>query len=448
MTSINKEEDELFASAEEYEVDEDAEIETENKKEIIVENKSLTSNSRIPKTVSPPVEVKSILKGDLENLMGAVIGFAPISLYDKDETKLGMEYNTTEMYKKFAKKYIESFSYPTDTDEYKPQYANLYSGGMDFSDVNTTSMIRSTGWELIKFIGKKLISGDFNLTKVSIPIKVMVPISILHHISNSHFNVPLYLNLAALSNDPLQRMKLAIVACLSSWHRSNLFLKPLNPILGETYEMIWEDGGREYVEQTCHHPPTSHFILYGPNNNYRYHGYICYTSNAWFNSLKLTNTGKRAIEFNDSTIEFNYNVDQYNNSFWGVLRLECVGEMLFRDTKNGINTRFKLGKAGQLSDYFEGTINDKDGNALSSFKGSYLSHIAFDNQRYWDIRRNVDIEPYPVKKQLPSSSIYRDDSILLFERKLDEAQEAKDRLENLQRNDRKLREKFNEEHGY
>jgi hypothetical protein len=28
---------------------------------------------------------------------------------------------------------------------------------------------------MIKIIGKKIISGDFNLTKVSFPIKAMVP---------------------------------------------------------------------------------------------------------------------------------------------------------------------------------------------------------------------------------------------------------------------------------
>ena len=41
-----------------------------------------------------------------------------------------------------------------------------------------------------------------------------------------------------------------------------------------------------------------------------------------------------------------------------------------------------------------------------------------------------------------SSSIYREDSNLLYERKMDEAQEAKETLENLQRHDRKMRAKL------
>ena len=41
------------------------------------------------------------------------------------------------------------------------------------------------------------------------------------------------------------------------------------------------------------------------------------------------------------------------------------------------------------------------------------------------------------------ASIYREDSNFLYEKKLEEAQEAKDKLENLQRHDRKLRAKYN-----
>ena len=44
------------------------------------------------------------------------------------------------------------------------------------------------------------------------------------------------------------------------------------------------------------------------------------------------------------------------------------------------------------------------------------------------------------KEPLPSDSIKRTDRLFLEERTVDEAQEEKERLENLQRHDRKLRE--------
>ena len=157
----------------------------------------------------------------------------------------------------------------------------------------------------------------------------------------------------------------------------------------------------------------------------------------------MTNVGKRAVDVNGSHIEFNYCVDQYSNTFWGAFRHENIGEMHFKDTKNDLSADFVMGNvSGKTSDYFEGEIVDKDGNTKSQFKGSYLSYLEFDGVRYWDIRRNIDIEPYPVVPQIKSGSIYREDSLLLYEKKLDEAQEAKDKLENLQRHDRKMRAKY------
>ena len=106
--------------------------------------------------------------------------------------------------------------------------SNSIIGGIDFNDKETTALIRSTGWELIKQIGKKILSGDFNLTTVSIPIKVMLPLTILQTIANSLFNYPIYFNLAALTSDPLERMKFVIIGSISTFHKSCPFLKPVN----------------------------------------------------------------------------------------------------------------------------------------------------------------------------------------------------------------------------
>ena len=45
---------------------------------------------------------------------------------------------------------------------------------------------------------------------------------------------PLYITKATLTPDFLERFKLVITATLSSFFWTNTFLKPLNPILGET----------------------------------------------------------------------------------------------------------------------------------------------------------------------------------------------------------------------
>ena len=396
-------------------------------------------------------EKENMLIGEIEQLVGTKINNYPMYLYDRNEKLLSIpkeDLNPNVLYENFFLKYIQNFKYPEDKDEYRPNYGNKKKGGIDFKYKKTMKLIRSIGIDLLKEIGKKLITGQFNLTTVSFPIKVMIPITVLQHICNGHFNYPLYLNLAYISGDYLERLKLVIVATLSSWYKSSVMLKPLNPVLGETYEMIWEDGSHEYVEQTCHHPPTSNFYILGPKKNWIYCGYFSFSSSAFINSVKLRNNGKRYIKFKDGTyINFNYSIDEYSNTFVGNFIHESLGEMFFRDETHGLQTKFKLGnyKEKKLSDYFIGEIKDDNGKILSKFKGSYLSYIEFDGVRYWDIRRNIDIDYYPVKDQIKGSSIYREDCQLLYERKVQEAQKAKEKIEELQRYDKKLRDNWEKE---
>ena len=57
------------------------------------------------------------------------------------------------------------------------------SGGRICEDPKQVDKIRSIGKEMIKIIGKKIISGDFNLTKIPFPIKAMVPKSALESVT-------------------------------------------------------------------------------------------------------------------------------------------------------------------------------------------------------------------------------------------------------------------------
>jgi hypothetical protein len=97
------------------------------------------------------------------------------------------------------------------------------------------------------------------------------------------------------------------------------------------------------LEQTSHHPPTSHYILYGPNNNFKYYGYSLFSSSAGFNSLKVINKGKRFVEFKDgSKIEFNFCEENFGNCFWGTVNLQSLGILSFIDKKNNIECILKL----------------------------------------------------------------------------------------------------------
>lgn len=85
---------------------------------------------------------------------------------------------------------------------------------------------------MIKLIGKKIISGDFNLTKISFPIKVMVPRTALENSTMSCCMSPYFMKKACEANDPVERFKYVITNTISAFYYLSMFLKPLNPIIG------------------------------------------------------------------------------------------------------------------------------------------------------------------------------------------------------------------------
>ena len=89
--------------------------------------------------------------------------------------------------------------------------------------------------------GRKILSGSFNLTTISLPIKAMVPKSHLENIALGstirlfYFDFdsfiacyfPLYFNLASKSQDPVQRMKYSVIGSIAYYYLTNSFAKPV-----------------------------------------------------------------------------------------------------------------------------------------------------------------------------------------------------------------------------
>jgi hypothetical protein len=118
-----------------------------------------------------------------------------------------------------------------------------------------------------------------------------------------------------------------------------------------------------------------------------------------------------------------------------------TGTLEYEEKNLGIKCQLKLGAVkGKPTDNITGDIIY--GNKKIVVSGSYLSNLDFDGERYWDIRENYPIQLIELDNGLPSSSIYRQDRVSLEENKLKEAQENKEKLESLQRADKKLRDKY------
>jgi hypothetical protein len=190
-------------------------------------------------------------------------------------------------YTKFYEEKLSKWSYSRLADEFRPSNANNSTGGIDYKDKELVKTMRSAGYDILKQIGRKILTGNFNLTTLSFPIKVMLPYTILEAIAKSLNQFPFYLNLASQQTSCVEKMKFVIVATMAGFYSNSQILKPLNPVLGETFELFYEDGSKIYLEQTSHHPPISHYIMYGPNSNFKFSGFSNFSSSAGLNSLKV-----------------------------------------------------------------------------------------------------------------------------------------------------------------
>mmetsp|Transcript_8977 Transcript_8977/g.17346 ORF Transcript_8977/g.17346 Transcript_8977/m.17346 type:complete len:222 (+) Transcript_8977:677-1342(+) len=217
----------------------------------------------------------------------------------------------------------------------------------------------------------------------------------------------------------------------------------MNPILGETIRARCQDGSEFYAEQTSHHPPVTHFLVYGPENRYRCSGHYVFEAKAGLNSLKILNQGKRRVEFADGqTITINCPNESFCSTFIGTPRNEVMGTVVFIDEANNLEVIVNIGGVkGKPSDYVEGLMISNRTQLVSKLSGTYLGWLDFDGSRYWDVRfvPSFDIMFEP---NLPSDSELRSDLCALREGRVEEAQVFKEKLEAEQRYDRAVRSKY------
>lgn len=101
-------------------------------------------------------------------------------------------------------------------------------GGKICPDKIQVNKIRSIGKEMIKIVGKKIISGDLNLTRISFPIKAMVPKTALENSTMSCCMNPYFMKKAVEAKDPLERFKYVITNTIAASYYITMFLKPVS----------------------------------------------------------------------------------------------------------------------------------------------------------------------------------------------------------------------------
>lgn len=121
------------------------------------------------------------------------------------------------------------------SDDYRAPDA-WKDGGFPLNDPEVLGKYRTAFKDIVKQVGRTIFTGKFNLSSVSFPIFCMSSESLLYMIATMSIHAPTYMNAAALTTDPVERLRLVITTTLSFLHPCHRFDKPLNPVLGETYQ--------------------------------------------------------------------------------------------------------------------------------------------------------------------------------------------------------------------
>lgn len=84
----------------------------------------------------------------------------------------------------------------------------------------------------------------------------------------------------------------------------------------------------------------------------------------------------------------------------------------------------------------------KNSKEICKITGEWTNHLKFAEDIYWNINDYTRLPIFQKKNLLPSDSSFRKDLQNLINNDEESSQNHKEELEELQRNDRKLREKF------
>ena len=297
--------------------------------------------------------------------------------------------------------------------------------------------------EVITQLTKCLWSGT--AMSLSLPIRIFEPRSMLERYTDWFSFATDLLNKAGSCKDKIESFKYVIAFSLSALFRSSEQLKPLNPMLGETYECEWEDGSKFYLEHTCHTPPISHFYIKSSKNLFIVSGYIDMgmggMMKAMFNnSMQMIPKGKITVYLPElkQTISFQFPKITMGGAIWGQRYVYWSDHMKFEDHENNLkaviafaNARKELkGKRihdiyGKLfkynynsnelkkpfyNDYIpKNPFPSKNDDVISEITGSWLEEIKFDNKLFFSIKDSVAPQIYPCEKVLDSDARYRED---------------------------------------
>ncbi|XP_030788282.1 oxysterol-binding protein-related protein 3 isoform X5 [Rhinopithecus roxellana] len=312
-----------------------------------------------------------------------------------------------------------------------------------------------------------------DLSKVAMPVELNEPLNTLQRLCEE-LEYSELLDKAAQIPSPLERMvyvaAFAISAYASSYYRAGS--KPFNPVLGETYECIREDKGFQFFsEQVSHHPPIS--ACHAESRNFVFWQDVRWKNKFWGKSMEIVPIGTTHVTlpaFGDH-FEWNKVTSCIHNILSGQRWIEHYGEIVIKNLNddscyckvNFIKAKYWSTNAHEI----EGTVFDRSGNAVHRLFGKWHESIYCGGssssacvwranpmpkgyeQYYGFTQFALELNEMDLSSKSllpPTDTRFRPDQRFLEEGNLEEAEIQKQRIEQLQRERRRVLEENHVEH--
>nr|XP_054415345.1 oxysterol-binding protein-related protein 3 isoform X5 [Pongo abelii] len=312
-----------------------------------------------------------------------------------------------------------------------------------------------------------------DLSKVAMPVELNEPLNTLQRLCEE-LEYSELLDKAAQIPSPLERMvyvaAFAISAYASSYYRAGS--KPFNPVLGETYECIREDKGFQFFsEQVSHHPPIS--ACHAESRNFVFWQDVRWKNKFWGKSMEIVPIGTTHVTlpaFGDH-FEWNKVTSCIHNILSGQRWIEHYGEIVIKNLHddscyckvNFIKAKYWSTNAHEI----EGTVFDKSGKAVHRLFGKWHESIYCGGssssacvwranpmpkgyEQYYSFTQFAlelnEMDPSSKSLLPPTDTRFRPDQRFLEEGNLEEAEIQKQRIEQLQRERRRVLEENHVEH--
>jgi len=304
---------------------------------------------------------------------------------------------------------------------------------------------------------------------LSVPVFIMEPFTILQKAAEIMEYTDL-LDKADSTADMYERFALVAAYCVSPFGAAERAWKPFNPILGETFECDGINGVKYLAEQVSHHPPVC--AAHAQNAHFFYDLVSAPTTKFLGNSLEVYPYGRTRITLRSSGEVFSLVPPnaKVHNIVLGRTWVDAAGTMSIQCPTTGCYCTLEFKPCGWFS-YgryeFKGYVYDKDGVPRILVSGLWNAHVdtvPCDGQGNAlpgeEVKRLWTCTPKPedyysfttyahklnssanIPLPLPSDSRRRSDRSKLAAGEMLAAGADKVKLEEMQRTERKERERL------